>query len=162
MTAGQRQGAAIERRIITHEHRDLEHVVARIESTAELAGNLAARDLASALRSLLDLIQKTFLPHSEWEETWYYPEVDRLAGTPWATKLLRYEHQQIRATIERIEADWLALRHEPTHRQLVDLRARLYGLHALVTSHFEQEERYLMPVLDYDQGQVEQTALEAE
>jgi iron-sulfur cluster repair protein YtfE (RIC family) len=144
---------AIERRIISHEHRDLEHVVSRIEATAELAGNLAARDLAGALRSLLDSIQKTLLPHADWEDTWYYPQVDRLAGTPWATKLLRYEHQQIRATVERLEADWLALRREPTHRQLVDLRARLYGLHAVLTSHFEQEERFLIPLIDNESPQ---------
>jgi iron-sulfur cluster repair protein YtfE (RIC family) len=150
LTTGQRHGAAIERRILGHEHREIEHVIARIETTAELAGNLAARDLGSALRSLLDAIQKTFLPHTEWEDEWCYPEIDRITGTPWATRLLRFEHQQIRATVQRLEADWLALRHEPSHRQLVDLRARLYTLHALVSSHFEQEERFLMPLLDVE------------
>ena len=145
---GQRQGAAIERRIVGHEHREIEHVIARIETVAEMAGNLAARDLSTSLRMLLDSLETTFLPHTEWEDTWCYPEIDRIAGTPWATKLLRFEHQQIRAGIERLEADWLALRHEPSHRQLVDLRARLYGLHAVVCTHFEQEERFLMPMLD--------------
>jgi iron-sulfur cluster repair protein YtfE (RIC family) len=161
MHATQRQGAAIERRIISREHRDLEHVVARIESTAELAGNLAARDLATALRILLDDIEKHFLPHLEWEETWYFAEVDKIAGTPWATKLLRFEHRQFRVLVERLEADWLALRHEPSHRQLVDLRARLYGLHAITTTHFQQEEQYLMPVLDMVTGE-EAAVLEGE
>jgi hypothetical protein len=164
VTAPGRHGTAIERRIIHHEHRDLEPVVNRIETTAELAGHLAARDLAPALRSLLDAIRKALLPVMEWEQTWYYPEVDHLAGTPWATKFLRYEHQQIRNALERLEADWLALRHEPTHRQLVDLRARLYSLHALITAHFEHEERFLMPQLELDPSAEasEQTALESE
>jgi len=148
MTPAVRQGAAIERRIVGHEHREIEHVIARIEGTAEMAGNLAARDLSTALRGLLDSLEKTLLPHCEWEDNWCYPEIDRIAGTPWATKLLRFEHHQIRTMTDRLEADWLGLRREPTHRQLMDLRARLYALHAVVSSHVEQEERFLLPLLD--------------
>ena len=148
MPTAQRQGAAVERRILSHEHREIEHVVARIETTAEMSGNLAARDLASALRSLLDSVEKTLLPHLDWEDNFCFAEMDRLAGTPWATRLLRLQHQQVRQVIERLEADWLALRREPTHRQLVDLRARLYGLHAVMCSHFEQEERVVLPFLE--------------
>jgi hemerythrin-like domain-containing protein len=139
---------AIERRILEHEHRDLEHVVGRIEATAEMAGNLAARDLASALRSLLDSIEKILLPHLDWEDHFCFPEMDRLAETTWVTRLLRLQHQQIRQAVERLEADWLALRREPSHRQLVDLRARLYGLHALMGSHLEQEERVMLPFME--------------
>jgi hemerythrin-like domain-containing protein len=152
MTTSPRQGVAVERRILSHEHREIEHVVGRIEATAEMAGNLAARDLASALRSLLDTIEKTLLPHLDWEDNFCFPEMDRLAATPWATRLLRLQHQQIRQSVERLEADWLALRREPTHRQLVDLRARLYGLHALMSAHFEQEERVILPFLDAENG----------
>ncbi len=152
MVTSPRQGVAIERRILSHEHREIEHVVGRIETTAEMAGNLAARDLASALRSLLDSIEKTLLPHLDWEDNFCFPEMDRLAATPWATRLLRLQHQQIRQSVERLEADWLALRREPTHRQLVDLRARLYGLHALMSAHFEQEERVILPFLDAENG----------
>jgi iron-sulfur cluster repair protein YtfE (RIC family) len=164
VTAPEPHGAAIERRIIHHEHRDLEPVVNRIEATAELAGHLAARDLAAALRRLLDDLRKSLLPVMDWEQNWYFPQVDQLVGTPWATKFLRYEHQQIRSSLERLEADWLALRREPTHQQLVDLRARLYGLHALITAHFEHEERFLMPQLELDaQAEAAQhTALESE
>ncbi len=152
MAMSQHQGVAVERRILSHEHREIEHVVGRVEATAEMAGNLAARDLASALRSLLDSVEKTLLPHLDWEDNFCYPEMDRLAGTPWATRLLRLQHQQVRQSVERLEADWLALRREPTHRQLVDLRARLYGLHALMSAHFEQEERVILPFLDTENG----------
>ncbi len=152
MPTSHRQGVAIERRILGHEHREIEHVVGRIEATAEMAGNLAARDLASALRSLLDSVEKTLLPHLDWEDNFCFPEMDRLAETTWATRLLRLQHQQIRQAVERLEADWLALRREPSHRQLVDLRARLYGVHALMSSHFEQEERVILPFLDAESG----------
>ncbi len=138
----------VERRIVGHEHQEIEHVAGQIETIAEMAGNLASGDLASALRSVLDGIEKTLLPHIDWDDSVCFLEIDRLAGTPWATRLLRLQHQQVRQAVERLEADWLALRREPTHRQLVDLRARLYGLHALMSSHFEQEEAVIMPFLE--------------
>ncbi len=113
-------GVAIERRILDREHREIEHVVARIETTAEMAGNLAAQDLANALRSLLNTIEKTLLPHLDWEDDFCFPEIDRLAATPLATRVLRLQHGQIRQAVERLEADWLAVRREPSHRQLVE------------------------------------------
>ncbi len=137
-----------ERRILAHDHREIEHLLGHIESTAEIAGNLASPDLASALRGLLDAIQHTLCGHLDWEETVCYAEMDGLAGTPWATRFLRFQHEQIRQSIDRLEADVLALRHEPTHGALVALRARLYRLHALMSAHLEQEEVALTPFLD--------------
>ena len=104
--------AVVERRILSHEHREIEHLVGRIETTAEMAGNLAASDLVSALRSLLDAMEKTLLRHIDWEEDRCFPEMDRLAATPWATRLLRFQHQQVRQALERLETDWQALQTE--------------------------------------------------
>ncbi len=151
MAKGQQAAAAIERRILGTEHREVEDITGRVEAAAELAGNLAARDLDHTLRDALDAVERTFLTHTDWEDSFCYPEIDRIAGTPWATRALRFQHQQIRAHVDRLEADWLALRHEPTHRQLVDLRARLYGLAALLTAHFDQETHFVLPLLG-DEG----------
>jgi len=148
MSSDLRQGAEVERRFIEQEHRELASGIARIEDVAGLSGSLAAPDLSAALRSLLDWLGKSYLPHCDWEDSWLYPELDRIAGTPWATRSMRFDHRQIRELVDRLEVDWELLRHEPTHRHLVDLRARLYALHALVRSHVEREERFLVPLLD--------------
>ena len=137
-----------ERRILAHDHREIEHLLGHIENTAEMAGNLASPDLTSALRNLLDAIQHTLCGHLHWEETVCYREMDGLVGTPWATRFLRFQHEQIRRSVDRLEEDGLALRHEPTHGELVALRARLYRLHALLCAHIEQEESALIPFLD--------------
>ena len=34
-------------------------------------------------------------PHLAWEDRWLYPQLDEIAGTPWATRLPRFEHRQI-------------------------------------------------------------------
>ncbi len=152
------QEAVVERRILNHEHREIEHLVGRIEATAEMAGNLAASDLASAVRSLLDAMEKSLLRHIDWEDDHCFPEMDHLAATPWATRLLRIQHEQVRRALEHLEADWRALQTEPAlqpesaHRRLVDLRGRLYGLHAQMSSHLEQEEVVVMPFLEAGSG----------
>jgi iron-sulfur cluster repair protein YtfE (RIC family) len=148
MSTDLRRGAEIERRFIEQEHRELASGIARIEDVGGLSGSLAAPDLSAALRSLLDWLGKSLLPHCDWEDSWLYPELDRIAGTPWATRSMRFDHRQIRELIDRLEIDWELLRHEPSHRHLVELRARLYALHALVRSHVEREERFLVPLLD--------------
>jgi hypothetical protein len=148
MSSDLRLGAEVERRFIEHEHREMATGIGRIEDVAGLAGSLAAPDLSAALRNVLDWLHRTFLPHCDWEDSWLYPELDRIATTPWATRSMRFDHRQIRELIDRLEIDWELLRHEPTHRHLGDIRARLYGLHALVRCHVEREERFLVPLLD--------------
>lgn len=148
MSSDLRQGAEVERRFIEHEHREMAPGISRIYEVAGLAGSLAAQDLSAALRSTLDWLERSYLPHCDWEDAWLYPDLDRIAGTPWATRSMRFDHRQIRELVDRLEIDWELLRHEPTHRHLADIRARLYGLHELVKCHLEREERFLVPLLD--------------
>ncbi len=148
MSSDLRLGAEVERRFIEHEHREMAIGIGRIEDVAGLAGSLAAPDLSAALRNVLDWLHRTYLPHCDWEDSWLYPELDRIAATPWATRSMRFDHRQIRELVDRLEIDWELLRHEPTHRHLGEIRARLYGLHALVRCHVEREERFLVPLLD--------------
>ena len=56
-----------ERRLLAHDHREIEHLLGHIENTAEMAGNLASPDLTRALRSLLDALQHTLCGHLDWE-----------------------------------------------------------------------------------------------
>jgi hemerythrin-like domain-containing protein len=147
MVASVTHGDAIERRFVEHEHREMAHGLNRISEVAELAGSLAAPDLTRALRGLLNWLESTLEPHADWEETWLYPKMDAAARSGWATRMMRFEHRQIRRMIAALEIDLDALRHEPTHAQLVGLRAHLYGLSALVAAHLEREEQLLLPLL---------------
>jgi iron-sulfur cluster repair protein YtfE (RIC family) len=148
MSMDLRHGAEVERRFVESEHREMLPGIGRIDDVAGLAGSLAAPDLSASLRSVLDWLHKSFLPHCDWEDSWLYPELDRIAGTPWVTRSMRFDHRQIRELIDRLEIDWELLRREPTHRHLGEIRARLYALHALIHCHVEREERFLVPLLD--------------
>jgi hemerythrin-like domain-containing protein len=137
-----------ERSFVDHEHRDLRPGIDRIHEVARAVGTVAAPDLSIVLLDILDWVDGVVEPHAAWEDTWLYPEFDRRAGTPWATKIMRYEHHQIRAAASRLESDRELLRHEPNHDQACELVGHLMALETLVRSHVEREERFLFPLLD--------------
>jgi iron-sulfur cluster repair protein YtfE (RIC family) len=139
--------AMVERHILDRAHRSLERALTRIETTAEVAGTLDASGLAGVVASLLDELTKILQTHMEWEEQVCFPETDRLAATSWATRFLRVQHEQIRGSITILEADCAVLRSDPARRHVADLRAHLYALHAVLSSHLEQEERALLTLL---------------
>ncbi len=107
---------------------------------------LEVTELAGTMQSLLNDLETVLLPHMQWEEQVCFPETDRLAGTPWATRLLRHQHEQIRRHLEHLRADGRR-QVEPHQRAVFELRAHLYALHALLTSHLEQEEHALLTLL---------------
>jgi hemerythrin-like domain-containing protein len=148
MTIPLSQGAAVERRIIEQEHRELAHSIARIEEVAELVGTLGVNDLTHALETLVARLRAGLLGHADWEDAWLYPHLDGLAGTPWATRMMRFEHRQIAALVDRVEADARRLRERSGPNSLAEVRGHLCSLHTLVTSHVERENHFLIPLLD--------------
>lgn len=139
-----------ERRTLSHRHRDIDHVLERIEALGEMSGNLDAPELANALHILLQGVGDTLLPHLEWEETVCYPDLERLAGTPWATRVLRIQHEQLRQAISILGTGLPGQEGASLHQRTAELRARLYRLHALLYAHLEQEESVALPFLDGD------------
>ena len=69
-----------------------------------------------------------------------YPELDERAGTPWATRLLHFEHQQIREMIGRVADDHAHVL-ESGHISGDDpsIRCHLFGLEALLRAHVEEK-----------------------
>lgn len=130
-----------------HEHRDLRRGLDRIHDTACEVQGWIAPDLPTHLLGILDWLDQVLAPHLAWEEAWLYPEIDERTGTPWATKSARFDHQQIRRIGARIREDQGALRGDDPTGILPEIKCHLYGLEALLRSHIEREERFLIPIL---------------
>jgi hemerythrin-like domain-containing protein len=145
---GSPQVFSAERAFIDHEHRDLRPGIDRIHDVARAVGTIAAPDLSIVLLDVLDWVDRVVEPHAAWEDSWLYPEFDRLAGTAWATRVMRFEHHQIRRAASLLEVDREALRHEPNHDQACELVGHLMALETLLRAHVEREERFLVPLLD--------------
>jgi iron-sulfur cluster repair protein YtfE (RIC family) len=147
MTSSQRTFTA-ERSFVDHEHRDLRPGIERIHEVARAVGAIAAPDLSIVLLDVLDWVDKVVEPHIAWEDGWLYPEFDRRAGTPWATRIMRFEHHQIREAASRLEGDREGLHHQPDHEQTCELVRHLTALEVLMRSHVEREDRFLVPLLE--------------
>ena len=138
----------VERIYVEREHREMAERIDHLHDIAGLVGTISTGEFRFALGGILDWIEAILEPHSAWEENWLYPHIDVASGTTWVTRLMRYEHQQIRDAASRLRADQHALRHELTHGQVVDLRGRIYALEALIRAHLDREEHVVLPLLD--------------
>ena len=131
-----------------HEHRDLARGLNRLHEVACEVGRRPTLQQSVDVLEVLHWFDATLAPHLEWEEAWLYPQIDMLTGTTWATMSARYDHAQIRDMATRVRADHAVLGHGRTDDDLTDMRCHLFGLEALLRSHIEREERFLIPLLN--------------
>ena len=152
MTVGNSEWTS-ERAFVEHEHRELVPGLNQIHDVACSVGSMPTPELIRKLGDVLAWVEGVLRPHAAWEETWLYPELDERAGTPWATRLLHFEHQQIREMIGRVADDHAHVL-ESGHISGDDpsIRCHLFGLEALLRAHVEREERFLLPLLDEAHG----------
>lgn len=139
--------ADAERSFAEHEHRELIAGINEIDAAAGLVGWTTPANLLDEVRRVRDWYAAVLRPHATWEESVLYPEIDSRAGTEWATKLMRFEHQQISRGAAQLERDLEALQAVMTHEQACALRAHLTSLAALLRAHIEREDAFLLPLL---------------
>jgi len=130
----------------SYEHRELGRGIDRIHEVGALRGT--NEELSVAALEVLHWIDTVLEPHAEWEDRWLYPEIARRAGTPWATKLMSFEHQQIRDAAHALASARAQLHDAPTNARVIDVRARLFAIEAILRAHLAREERFLIPLLD--------------
>lgn len=131
---------------VEHEHRELARGIDRIHEVGMLIGT--NEDLSIAALEVLHWVEAVLEPHAAWEDRWLYPEIDQRAGTPWATKLMSFEHVQIRDAVHALATARARFHDAPTKVGVIDVRARLFALEAILRAHMAREERFLIPLLD--------------
>jgi hemerythrin-like domain-containing protein len=143
-----RGGTTAEHAFAEHEHRDLAPGIERIHAVARAVGSSAPSDWSRAVLDVIDWVETVLRPHAAWEDAWLYPAIAGRAGSPWATKLMTFEHQQILEVARKLEADRVLLRPEPGRDEILDMQGHLFALEALLRAHIEREERFLVPLLE--------------
>ncbi|CAN5698034.1 hypothetical protein BH24CHL5_BH24CHL5_06190 [soil metagenome] len=149
--------AAAEGSIARHEHREMTVGLDHLHEAVEHCWSDPA-GLADTLRQTRMWIATVLEPHAIWEERVLYPTIDRYAGTPWATKAMRYEHRQIERASDTLERDVETLRSPGGHAATCAISSRLAGLEALIRAHIEREDKFLMPLLGEGDGQAAQSS----
>ncbi|UOX90616.1 cadmium-translocating P-type ATPase [Amycolatopsis sp. FBCC-B4732] len=106
------------------------------DALAEGATPAADAAVRAACRSLTDQL----LPHEQAEETELYPALATALGGPEGTVTMSREHAEIGRLARRLQRHVAEASGGIQPDQVDDLRATLYGLDAVLTLHFAQEE----------------------
>jgi len=137
-----------ESRFEAQEHRDLARGLARVDEFIERAPELGSEALWARLHDTLRWLDREVRAHMAWEDRWLYPQLDEIAGTPWATRSARVEHRQIETMIATLEADSVRLLDHATPHACAGVVGHLSAIRAVLATHVEREERLLLPLLD--------------
>jgi len=150
MTTTATEGQAMIRSFLEHEHDELSTGLNQLHELAEQLSRLSVERALHRISTAIEWLEGTVTPHMTWEERWLFPQIDDRARTPWATRLVRFDHLQITEQIHRLRVHRVHLEHGPTSEAIVEVRCDLYALEALLRSCLEREERVLLPLLEGD------------
>jgi iron-sulfur cluster repair protein YtfE (RIC family) len=148
MTALETDGREMIRSFVDHEHHELAGGIDRIHDVACELPSLSVPAMASRIERVLHWVDDTLRPHMAWEESSLFAAIDDRAQTRWATRLVRFDHRQIRQQAERLRTHRSGLQHGPSAETIVELRCDLFALEALLRANLEREETFLLPLLE--------------
>jgi hemerythrin-like domain-containing protein len=131
------------------EHKELFPHVDRIRQVAELIGEAPIAEIRRGVEEVYDFLAHHLKPHAEAEDAALYPVVQKVLGSPDATKTMSRDHVEVGMYISELAS----LRNELTNEaltttQIKSLRRVLYGVYGLVKVHFAKEEEVYLPILD--------------
>ena len=148
MTATTIDGREAVLSFVEHEHDELSAGIERIHDVACGLSDLPASEMLVEVGHVLRWVDETLRPHMAWEESWLFPQIDQRAHTPWATRLVRFDHRQISRQAEQVSTHRLDVRHGPSGSAAAQLRCDLLALEALLRANVEREEQFLLPLLE--------------
>lgn len=131
------------------EHKELFPHVDQIRQVAELIGDAPIAEIRHGVEEVYDFLANHLKPHAEAEEAALYPVVQKVLGSPDATKTMSRDHVEVGIYISELASLRNGLTSEVlTTVQIKSLQRVLYGVYGLVKVHFAKEEEVYLPILD--------------
>lgn len=134
---------------LREEHERFRPQVAQLLQAADAVGYVPVAELRALLDYSCTFLTDHLLPHARAEETSLYQEVGHILGSQEATLTMCHDH----LAIAQLAGELATLRSEVSGEVLSMDQARairrvLYGLHTLISAHFEKEEGIYLPLLE--------------
>lgn len=122
-------------------HRSLRPRVGELAALAARLDSLPGPEARAQLQHLRDMLENELLPHERNEQETAYPVIGKILKDEDPTGPLIQTHHEIRRLTRLFSRLVAQLPPDgPGPEDLRDLRRVLYGLHAILTLHFAQEE----------------------
>lgn len=125
------------------EHDRLIEHVEHIRVAALELPSLSPEERRQVLNRIVAFLQGDLSAHAESEEQSLYPRIAGVLGDPRVTAPMLYDHAAIRQLTARLG--------QASVHDVPLLQELLYGLHALITLHFDKEEELILPLLESHQ-----------
>ncbi|MET0341315.1 MAG: heavy metal translocating P-type ATPase [Polyangiales bacterium] len=126
---------------LTLAHRSLRPTITQLAELASQLDRLAPQDARRALCALQDKLEHELVPHEVAEQQRAYPLIREVLRPEDPTGALIRTHQEIQRLVRLYGRLTRGLSTEgPSRDELRDLRRSLYGLHAVLSLHFAQED----------------------
>lgn len=134
---------------LREEHKELLPHVERIRQVADEIGEVPVVVIRQDVEEVYDFLANHLKPHAEAEEAALYPAVQKVLGSPDATKTMSRDHMEIGLYIDELASLRIALMDEVmTTEHIKSLQRVLYGVYGLIKVHFAKEEEVYLPILD--------------
>lgn len=133
---------------IRAEHAELLPHLEQLRAAADHVGRVPGHALRAEVEEAYAFLAGDLLPHAQAEDEVLYPEVAKTMGAPLATATMSRDH----VAVGRLISDLATIRaggiDDLDAERQNELRRILYGLYALVKTHFAKEEEIYLPLLD--------------
>jgi hypothetical protein len=133
----------------TREHLAIWADIDQLRAAADALGTLPPRAAMARVSQVYRLLVEEVGPHERAEQEELYPAMDRLLGSRHATETMSRAHAEIAHQTRRLGQLIEDIGPgEPDGTDVADLRALLYGLHAILSLHTTQEEENYLSLGD--------------
>ena len=122
------------------EHEQLLEHIDHLTAAAREMPRLDEAERELVRQRVVGFLRGTLIPHAQAEEEVLYPAWSELVGYPDAAAPMIHDHEAIVARVVALE--------QADVRDVDHLQELLYGLSALVGTHFRKEEDLQLPVFD--------------
>jgi iron-sulfur cluster repair protein YtfE (RIC family) len=126
------------------EHKELIPHIERILDVADSIPDAPIEQIQEGVHQVYDFLAYHLIPHAQAEDEALYPAVQKLLGSPDATRTMSRDHIEIGHYI----AELARLQQDVSPRSFKALQRVLYALYALVHVHFAKEEEVYLPILE--------------
>jgi iron-sulfur cluster repair protein YtfE (RIC family) len=134
---------------LREEHRELLPYIEQLRIVGDAVGDLSEAATRKQLDDVCEFLTMHLIPHARAEDEALYPVVGRLMGSPAATTTMSRDHTAVGELVDLLSSARRRLvRDGPSDEVADEIRRVLYGLYALVKTHFAKEEEIYLPLLD--------------
>ena len=126
------------------EHKELVPHIERILEVANSLPEASLEQIRDGVGEVYEFLAYHLIPHAQAEDAALYPAVQKVLGSPDATKTMSRDHVEVGRYIEELAE----LQRDIFPRNFKSLQRVLYGLYALVKVHFAKEEEVYLPILE--------------